>query len=219
MLGRELTHVGKDIPAFYNSKEMKNVLEAMGYQSVEELWLSVGFGKINTKQVLGRLIQREPRKTRKVETATGEPLLIREVDGVQYRRALCCNPVPGEPIVGIITKSRGISIHHQECANVRRFTGEQGRKIPLHWEGETGERYEVILEIRAQDRHRLLADITTEIASTGTNIAGSRTHADGSRAHLHFTIEVIDIKHLNRIVSRLVGIDGVKSVYRRKRVV
>ena len=116
-------------------------------------------------------------------------------------------------------RRRGISIHHQECANVRRFTGEKGRKIPLHWEGETGERYEVILEIRAQDRHRLLADITTEIATTGTNIVGSRTQADGNRAQLHFTVEVIDIKHLNRIVSRLVGIDGVKSVSRRKRVI
>jgi GTP pyrophosphokinase len=87
----------------------------------------------------------------------------------------------------------------------------------LHWDTSGGDRYEVILAIVAKDRQRLLADISSEISSTGTNIQSSGLRTTNNSAKLHFTVEVVDIHHLNRIVQRLIEIEGVQSVTRRKR--
>lgn len=217
ILSRQLARIGKDVPAVYHTEQMAEIMESLECKDLEDLWVRIGFGKIDTKQVLGRFLHRAPKKREQVEKLVGETIRVEQIDGVQYRRARCCNPLPGEPIVGIVTRSRGISIHRDDCINIRRFADDDGRKLKLTWDTEGGESYEVILSVLARDRKRLLADLSTQISSTGTNISGSRSQHHGKDGvKLHFTVEVADIDHLNRIVRRLIDIEGVQSVIRRK---
>jgi guanosine-3',5'-bis(diphosphate) 3'-pyrophosphohydrolase len=217
ILNRQLARIGKDVPAIYTTEQMTEIIESLDCKGPEDLWVRIGFGQIDTKQIIGRFLHRGPRKREHVEEFVGDTIRVQQIDGVQYRRARCCNPLPGEPIIGIVTRGRGISIHREDCINIRRFTGDNGRKIKLSWDTEGGESYEVILSVLAKDRKRLLADLSSQISSTGTNISGSRSHHHGKDGvKLHFTVEVADIDHLNRVVRRLIDIEGVQSVIRRK---
>lgn len=218
LLNKEITRVGLVPSQVYVSERMQRIVASLGLETLDQLFIHVGFGRIATRQVIARLIRQEARQKKPLSEAGPSNLInVREVDDYLHRRAKCCNPVPGEAIVGIVTRNRGISIHKASCPSIVNFPDNE-RKMPLYWDTSQGDRYTVEINVLAKDRERLLADCSSKISSAGTNIIGCTTGPIRDQtARLNFTIEVLDIDHLNTVINRLIDIDGVKSVTRRLR--
>jgi len=220
ILSKEISRVGMVPSKVYTSERMERIFASLGLDCLENLFVQIGFGRIATRQVLSRLLRKEEKPRRPhSEAGPSDRINVREIDNLLYRRAKCCNPVPGEAIIGIVTKNRGISIHKASCRSIQNFADGE-RKIPLFWDTSEGERHTVEIHVEAKDRARLLADITNRISGTGTDILGcaSQTNRGMHTARLDFTLEVLDINHLNMIINRLIDIEGVKSVTRRRRI-
>ncbi|MGC9328613.1 MAG: TGS domain-containing protein, partial [Candidatus Hinthialibacter sp.] len=182
-LTRELVRAGFKPREFYNSEKSQEIAQTLGLKNLEELFVNIGFGRISTKQVIARLIQQnkpsEPSKPSKKKIKDEEKesgaekrsvVRLADIDDIMYRIARCCNPLPGDEIVGFVTRGRGVTIHKANCRNVTNFNGSPERILPLFWAGDQHHPVSVRLEIRAKDRQNLLSDLSLLISSTGTNI-------------------------------------------------
>jgi GTP pyrophosphokinase len=129
-------------------------------------------------------------------------------------RAKCCNPIPGDEIVGYVTRGRGVAVHSNSCPNVQNLLYQVERRIDVEWGGANGATYPVTLLIRAQDRPGMLADITAVISETGSNIRTLGSHPDNLHARIDLTLEISDRKQLERITANIRKISGVFGVER-----
>jgi GTP pyrophosphokinase len=132
-------------------------------------------------------------------------------------RAKCCNPIPGDEIVGYVTRGRGVAVHAKSCPNVENLLYQVERRIDVEWGGAAGSTYPVTLLIRAQDRPGMLADITSVISETGSNIRTLASQPDNLHARIDLTLEISDRKQLERIIvniRKISGIFGVERLYK-----
>lgn len=156
--------------------------------------------------VLGRVIDR---------LRLGRGIKIQGVDGLLIRYAQCCQPVPGDPVVGYVTQGRGISIHRSDCPNLLTLTGE-GRRVEIDWKEVQGEAFAVSLAVSGEDRRGLYPDIMQAISLTGTNIKGADLQTkDGSVFGTVF-VEVDNLHHLAKVIKAVRRVKGVAEVERRE---
>jgi GTP pyrophosphokinase len=135
------------------------------------------------------------------------------MDNVLVRFARCCNPIPGEAVVGYITRGRGVTIHSRDCP--KSFHLDHERKVSVTWEGAADETRSVRVRVVSEDRPGLLAEISKRISAEGINIRGARIATDGqNRAVQNFELAVRDSSHLRELVKQLSKIRGVLSVER-----
>lgn len=217
MLGRELHRLGVNPPTFFSSDACMEIMESLEIQHLDDLFALIGFGRIATKQVVMRIMKSRAREKKVEKRPIGETLKATDIDDMLYRLARCCQPVPGESIVGLVTRGRGISIHREDCTNIIKFQGDRARLIPIRWEenGQAGSQVEIT--VHANDRQQLLADITSVISSHAVDIRGSNTvSTDDSKAILTFTILIRDIKQLRRLATSLMDIRGVTNVSQKR---
>jgi guanosine-3',5'-bis(diphosphate) 3'-pyrophosphohydrolase len=133
--------------------------------------------------------------------------------------AKCCNPVPGEKILGYVTRGRGVSVHSESCPNVKNLLYDPGRQIDVAWAGEKKASYAIELEVATEDRPGLLADVTQAIAGEGSNIRRIEARVEETReATVSVSLETSDLKQLEKIVARIRAIAGVKDVVRKYNV-
>jgi len=133
--------------------------------------------------------------------------------------AKCCGPVQGERIVGYITRGRGISVHSESCPNVRNLLYDPDRQIHVAWAGEKSTTYAIELEVVADDRPGLLADLTQAIAGEGSNIRRIEARSEETRkGYVSVSLETSDLKHLEKILARLRAVRGVQEVIRKYNV-
>jgi guanosine-3',5'-bis(diphosphate) 3'-pyrophosphohydrolase len=133
-------------------------------------------------------------------------------------RAKCCNPIPGDDIVGYVTRGRGVAVHAKSCPNVENLLYQAERRIDVEWVGGAATNYPVSLLIRAQDRPGMLADITSVISETGSNIRTLESHPDDLHARIDLILEIGDRKQLERIMANIRKISGVFGVERLYKV-
>jgi GTP pyrophosphokinase len=220
MLSRELHRLGQNPPIFFGSDLCREIMDSLETKTLDDLFALIGFGRIATKQVVARVMKSKAKekKGEPVKAAVGETIRLSDIDDLLYRLARCCHPVPGENIIGLVTRGRGISIHREDCINIRKFGGDKARLIPIHWEenGLAGSATEITLE--ANDRHQLLADITNVISSSGIDIRGCNTVSDdhSNKAHLSFQIMIRNIDQLRRLASHLIEIPGIIKVSQKR---
>jgi GTP diphosphokinase / guanosine-3',5'-bis(diphosphate) 3'-diphosphatase len=212
----------------YEAK-LDSVAPAFGVSRGEELFASIGLGKVSARQVVGRL---EPELA---ETETSEatasalgsvvrrvfrrkdsPIQVKGHDDLLVFRARCCNPIKGEPVVGYITVGRGISVHAADCPNLQHLLLNPERQVEVKWTEDGDEsKYPVRLSIRTQDRTGILADITTALSSIDANIVDARARLlDGGDGLIELTVEVRDTEHLEKILNYVKKIIGVRDVER-----
>jgi guanosine-3',5'-bis(diphosphate) 3'-pyrophosphohydrolase len=130
--------------------------------------------------------------------------------------AKCCGPIRGEPIVGYITRGKGVSVHSQRCPNVERLLYDPERKIEVAWAGSKETKFQVRLNITSEDRQGVLARVTSAIADEKSNISDvSAKTFEGKQGQIILTLDISDLDHLERIVKRLRGIQGVRQVERQ----
>ena len=149
-----------------------------------------------------------------------EKIKVRGFDDLLVFRARCCNPIRGEKIVGYITRGKGVSVHSATCPNVVNLLYDPERRIEVEWDKGSGSglRYTVKLTMEVEDRKGLLAAVSAKIADINTNIKNMEAHTDDDRrARIDMTIEISDLKHLEKVIKSLRGVDGVLDVERAGR--
>ena len=144
---------------------------------------------------------------------------VRGVDDLMVFRARCCNPIRGEKIVGYITRGKGVSVHAATCPNVVNLLYDPERRMEVEWDkGADSSPYVVRLKIHVADRKGILADVSTRIAGINTNIRDVEATTDEDhRGSIRITVEIVDLKHLDRVIKALKSIDGVLAVERGNR--
>ncbi|MGH9863010.1 MAG: ACT domain-containing protein, partial [Candidatus Acidiferrales bacterium] len=218
-------------------EDWARVVQEHGCQKVEELYARIGFGKFAPRQVLARLspeplpeqqpaasteisrLARLRRTVARVFRLTEKGLPLRDTDLLIYR-ARCCNPVRGEAIVGYITRGRGISVHAKECPNVENLLYDSERRVSVDWAEGAEEAYPVRLAIPISDRPGLLTEISGVIAKHDCNIRSAEAHTDASHGTgvIELVFEVKEKKQLNRILTALKKVKGVRGINRLLRL-
>jgi len=230
LLENETRHFGKSLKKIPEA-EITKLLGDYGLAKFEDLYAAVGFGKYSARQILTRLLG-EPAKTEEPAAPDSAPTLVKTVkrmlgfgeaplivkghgDLLVYR-AKCCNPIPGDEIVGYITRGRGVAVHTRACPNVQNLLYQTERRIAVEWGGASGATFPVQLTIRARDRAGLLADITAVISGAGSNIHNLQSRPDRSNARIDAKLEIADRRQLETIlvnIKRIPGVYGVERIY------
>ncbi|MBI2303804.1 MAG: bifunctional (p)ppGpp synthetase/guanosine-3',5'-bis(diphosphate) 3'-pyrophosphohydrolase [Chloroflexi bacterium] len=210
MLEKELKRLGLSV----SEEEVAHLFK---HDKVGDFLAALGCGEITIHQVSSRLVAQEepPAPT------TGTPSLPRTpsiqvlgVGDLLTQMARCCNPVPGDDIIGYITRTRGVTVHRKNCVNVVRET-ERERLVPVSW-GRDVNVYPVAIQIEAWDRVGLVRDVSTTISDDKVNIASISARENGDRTMtIHLTVETTGLAQLSRVMSRLEGVKGILSVNRR----
>src|SRR3989441_3321372 len=196
----------------------------------DEVFAAIGYGKVQPKQVLMKLVPPEKLHEKPPEGAvaaavkrvlgTGEEKIkVRGFDDLMVFRARCCNPIRGEKIVGYITRGKGVSVHSATCPNVVNLLYDPERRIDVEWDkGDAAARYTVKLTMEVEDRKGLLAAVSAQVADINTNIKNMEAHTDeGQAARIDMTVEINDLKHLEKVIKSLRGVEGVLGVERAGR--
>jgi GTP diphosphokinase / guanosine-3',5'-bis(diphosphate) 3'-diphosphatase len=196
-----------------------------GCTAADDLYAGIGYGKFAARQVLSKLVpsaKLEPapasRLTSSFKRALGVASDIAiQVDGhddLMVYRAKCCNPVRGEEIIGYITRGKGIAVHARHCTNVQNLLYDADRRIDVEWVGSKYGVYPVKLVLVTEDRQGMLADVTSAIAGVHSNIQNIGARTGDSRANIDVTVDIVDLEHLEKIISSLRKIEGVFQVER-----
>ena len=206
------------------SKEMENVAGHFGFKTVDDLIANVGYGKITPLQVV-RKFAPEPELEEKRESIFNKIIsrvkkkkpkggvIVKGVDDILIKFGKCCQPVPGDPITGYITKGYGVTVHRAGCINALNMNPE--RQIDVEWNEEIDEKYPVKIRVRSYDRMGLLADVVGTISKLEANITKAKTATDENKVvESYFTIDVESAEHLNRILSALKKIKNVQDIKR-----
>jgi GTP pyrophosphokinase len=230
LLEKESRHFGRGLKKIPEA-EWSKLLADYGLSKQEDLYAAVGFGKYSARQVLARLLG-EPEKPAESEAEDSKPTLVKTVkrmlgfgeaplivkghDDLLVYRAKCCNPIPGDDIVGYITRGRGVAVHTRACPNVQNLMYQTERRIAVEWGGESATTFPVQLSIRGKDRAGLLAEITAVISGAGSNIRSLESRPDRQNARIEASLEIVDRRQLETILAnirKVAGVFGVERVY------
>jgi GTP pyrophosphokinase len=222
ILDRELRRVGVSyIP-------VEKVADRFRGRQVDEFLAALGSGEITTGQLahaLGELVPnedtleaRQPRARRKTKSDSAGGFDIQGVGNLMTTTARCCRPVPNDPIIGYITRGRGVTIHRQDCGNILRLQGDdRDRLIAVDWGLPDDAGYQVDIIVEAYDRAGLLRDITALLANEKINLTGANTSTDAQDgiAYMNLTLEISDISQLSRVLTRIGQLQNVIGARRK----
>jgi GTP pyrophosphokinase len=212
--------------------KLEEIARKLGRSSIKDLYAAIGYNKVSTSQVIKKL---KPEKDKKEEkspekilkklkentksrrkTNSDKGVRVKGMEGLLVRIAKCCNPVPGDDILGYITRGRGVSVHRSDCKNVKNLLEEDSdREIDVEWNIKQEDSYEVALEIQALNQHALLNDLTAVISDAQLNITAinAQTTKDGL-ANIRVVLEISSLEHMNDIMNRIESIEGILDVER-----
>jgi len=210
------------------SGDVTKVADDFSFHEVDDLLAAVGYGKISSNQIIGRLvpseslertrIREETRLARLMKRVTKKPhdaIVVKGVGDVMIKFAGCCNPVPGDRVVGYITRGRGITVHTTDCSNV--LNGDSQRRVEVEWDLDKNYSHPVRIRIISSNRKGLLADISSSLSSNHVNIINAQvTTTEQDRGVSTFQIEIRDLRHLQRVTRSLEKIKGILQVKRLK---
>jgi len=209
LLEKEMRHLG------IKPSEREELAKLFKYDNLDDFLAAIGDGGISTHQIALKLSAQQPQV--KAEVAPPKPpesaIRVLGIGDLVTHLARCCRPVPGDKIIGYVTRSRGVTIHRQDCYNVVH-EDERERLITVEWE-KTDSLYPVSIQVEAWDRIGLIRDITTIVAEEGVNIASvSSVHHDDHSVSEYFTLETTGLVQLSRLLKKIEEVRGVISVSR-----
>src|SRR5271163_4160971 len=230
LLENDSRHFGRGLKKIPEA-DMLKVAADYGISRIEDLYAAVGFGKYSARQILTRVFgeaaksgqpeveESKPTLVKTVKRMLGfgeAPLVVKGQDDLLVYRAKCCNPIPGDEIIGYITRGRGVAVHTKTCPNVQNLLYQAERRIAVEWGGDGASTFPVQLSIRAKDRAGLLAEITAVISGAGSNILNLESRPDKLNARIEASLEIADKRQLETIlvnIRRITGVIGVERVY------
>jgi GTP diphosphokinase / guanosine-3',5'-bis(diphosphate) 3'-diphosphatase len=228
----------RDLPAqqVTGTPLLIDVAREMGFRKADDFYVALGQGKLAPKTVANKVFQRlkqgeavgeeesettpvgvlhgKDERQRRTEDASAYGIKVKGVDDVMVRLAKCCRPVPGDEILGYVSLGRGITIHREDCRNVKALKKAPERFTDVSWDGENATSYRVELQVDAWDRTRLLEDLTRTFAEAGVNILEATCTVKQPMVKNRFVVEVGDTGQLKQCIGRLRHVDSVFDAYR-----
>ena len=209
---------------------LAGVAKSLNLNDTHHLLASVGQGDVHALQVLKALHPGLEASEPSAKPSAFERLVdrmrggskgvrIQGADGLMVRYAQCCQPVPGDPVIGYVTRGRGVSIHRADCPNLLMLAHEPERRLDIDWQEMEGERFVVRLTLEGNDRRGLYADVAAAVSSTGTDIRSMELRTVDGRASGSVLVEVENLAHLQKIVKATRRVKGITEVARRERIV
>ncbi|MDE3004282.1 MAG: bifunctional (p)ppGpp synthetase/guanosine-3',5'-bis(diphosphate) 3'-pyrophosphohydrolase [Gemmatimonadota bacterium] len=226
LLEKELKKARRTLPSDADAR-----LEAsinLGYDDFERVQAALGRGEVGPTAVIKQFFpdhdpaeaaRREPSALSRLAARlriSGRGVRIQGMDNLMVRYSRCCQPVPGDPVIGYITRGRGVSIHRKDCPNVLALSRDPERRIEIEWAAEKGDRFFVKLFMRGSDRRGLLSDVAKAITDTGTDISHADMRTTEGGMHGEFVVEVRDLAHLEKVRRSIGRVKGVLDVERRE---
>ncbi len=204
-----------------SEQEIDDLAASLNFSDVQSMYAALGSGDFSIKHVLTKFLPPEEEKVtivkKLLDKAKGRTgVKVQGVGNLMFRFAQCCQPLPGEDIVGFITKGRGVSIHRSDCLNALQMTVESDRRVNVEWDVQKDQSFLVRLEVIVEDRKGLLHDIAEAIADADTNIKGAEIKPSAPPTRGNILIEVKNLKHLNRTIKKMKRVKGVIMVERTK---
>jgi len=222
LVEKELKKLGLQVRANMKEERLLEVAQKFSYQSTDDLLASVGYGKLSAAQVVTKLVpERAADETPKPSPAkkkagSSHGVRVPGVDNLLVRFARCCNPVPGDPIVGYVTRGRGVSVHRKDCPNAMIIVNaEKDRVVDVYWDTKDGESYPVEIEMEAYDAPGLLTGVINTAVEMKAHVSAVTARTLKNRvAVINMTVEIHDVEHMDSVMERLRRISGVQSVRR-----
>jgi guanosine-3',5'-bis(diphosphate) 3'-pyrophosphohydrolase len=229
LLSRALRRSGISLTRVAASGELDDAAAQLNHQGIESLLRAVGAGHVDAKQVARLIVQvltesddeivdhddESDQGTIRIGTSGTDRVEVEGDSSLMVKLARCCTPVPGDPIVGYVTRGRGVSVHHTACSNVADLRSEPERIIDVDWTGQSGSTFMVTVQIEALDRKHLLRDITAVLGDLHLNIISAQVATRRDRvAVLTFSFELADPAHLEHALKQVRSVDGVYDAYR-----
>jgi guanosine-3',5'-bis(diphosphate) 3'-pyrophosphohydrolase len=203
------------------SEEIQTVLKSFDSKSIEDLQVDIGYGKLSAHQVVNMLVPEAPAEEEIPAVKIAKPqkeikgITIKGVDDILYHTAKCCFPVPGDGLIGFITRGRGVSIHRKDCPNLDRLAVDNARLVDVEWRTESDSTSPAKLYVETVDRPGMLASLSAVISSVEINISHlEASSTEDKKACITFILQVKDKNQLSRLTQKLAQLDGVLRVSR-----
>jgi GTP pyrophosphokinase len=234
LIDREVKKIGIKYADIVKPEWLDVAMERYKFATLDDMYASIGFGGISANKIIARLLeeykkehQEEDFEAKIEELSKAKPVrnrpskngvVVKGIDNCLVKLSKCCKPLPGDEIIGYITKGRGVSIHRTDCLNMEELVKDQNRIINVSWYNEkTRGTYSVDIEVLSNDRTGLLGDVVKEITGLKINIMGVNTKTSKDRiATIDITIEVENTDQLNKVIKALRKVDSVYEVNRKK---
>jgi guanosine-3',5'-bis(diphosphate) 3'-pyrophosphohydrolase len=213
-------------------EQVTKAARALNLNDSTHLLASIARGDLSVTQVLKAVypeldeagdaaIKPSPieRLVERFRGSSGKAIRIQGADGLMVRYAQCCQPVPGDPVVGYVTRGRGVSIHRGDCPNLLTLGHEPERRLEIDWQEGAGERFLVRLSMAGYDRRNLYADLATAMSATGNDIRSLELKTIDGRVTGSALVEVENLSHLQKIISAARNVRGITEIARRERIV
>jgi guanosine-3',5'-bis(diphosphate) 3'-pyrophosphohydrolase len=226
ILERELRKHNLEVHENLRPEVLGDAAKKLGFNNIEDLLASVGDLKVTANQVIGKMtgdkelpgkVFRTEVEERKRPRRPGQGIRVKGVEDLLVRFSRCCNPVPGDPIIGFITRGKGVSVHRADCPNLASEDPE--RIIEVEWDQETNTTYPVDIEIEAVDRVNLLTDVMNAISEMKLYLNAAKARSKNGSAYINLTLEISHSDQIAGIFKRVRKVDGIQRVYRVSRLV
>ena len=217
----------------WKAEFIQGALNRYNYNTNDDMYASVGFGTMSPTKIITRVLEEYKKVNQEEETVdkkiealvqkqskkvnSNAGIIVKGIDNCLVKLSKCCNPVPGDNIVGYITKGRGVTIHRIDCKNIKELLSEENRMIDVYWYNNNSTYYAVDLIILANDRVGLLADLLAEIKKVKCRLIGVNSKiVNEKNARVILSIEVENVIELNNVRKSLNSVEGVYEIKRRK---
>jgi GTP pyrophosphokinase len=208
---------------------LDGILTEYGAPKIEDLYAEIGYGKVSARNIVERFVTDEQKEKGSADsgvlqqavrrifpfTSSAATIKVKGHDDLMTYLAKCCNPLPGERIVGYVTRGKGVAVHSANCPNIKNLMFNQDREIAVEWAGERQSQFQVELEVQMEDRQGILARVIAAIANLKTNIRQMDSRSSDGKATAELVLEIADLKHLERVTRSITTVDGVVRVERR----
>ena len=233
IIERELKKIGVKHDDLFKPEFINAALNRYKYNTIDDMYASVGFGSISSGKIIARMLE-EYKKVHKEddiektlealskekvhkEKPSQNGIIVKGIDNCLVKLSKCCNPVPGDEIIGYITRGRGVSVHRTDCVNTKKLLEEGNRIIDVYWSDTKKTSYSADIEVYANDRIGLLADVVKVLGDNKCNIIAVASKTNRERiAVIELTIEVENTEKLNNVLKNLRKVDSVYEVKRKK---
>ncbi len=233
IIEKEVKKLGIKQSDLFKPEWVKQVIERYNYQTVDDMYASVGFGGISATKIIARLLEKyneehedEDLEEKIEELSKSKPMrnkpspngiIVKGIDNCLVKLSKCCNPLPGDEIVGYITKGRGVTVHRTNCVNVKDLLEDEERMIEVSWYDDVKGSYNVELEIYANDRAGLLKDIIKQVENSKAKLLGVNSRVTKEKiAITEMTVEMENKEELNKLRNALNSVDSVYEVKRKR---
>lgn len=228
LIEKELLRQRLDVKELMSTPFMAEAMHKFSFNKDEDLYAAVGYGGLSAQQVVTRLLDAHRKlqeekhpidslslTSKAIQKPSDTGVRVQGVDNLLIRFARCCHPVPGDDIVGFVTRGRGVSVHRTDCPNVEALTEDGTRTLKVEWATNKDWSYNAEIEVTALDRNGLVNEVLNAIAETKTDITAVSARADGKKiAHIHMSVRIRNLDHLRSVVERLKRLKDIYSVRR-----